>query len=114
MSSATTAPNRQRYGASNQDRPTTDPGLVVLGALTGSASWTLGNGDVRATAPLSVVGAAVLVAGVLLLAPAAGLGIGGSVLLALDAGRDRDGYADLADQPFWVASGTGAGDATFQ
>lgn len=33
-----------------------------------------------------------LVAGVLLLAPAAGLGIGGAVLLALDSGRDSTGY----------------------
>jgi hypothetical protein len=33
-----------------------------------------------------------LVAGVLLLAPAAGLGIGGGVLLALDAGRDSTGF----------------------
>jgi hypothetical protein len=34
-----------------------------------------------------------LVAGVLLLAPAVGLATGGGVLLALDAGRDRAGYA---------------------
>jgi len=33
-----------------------------------------------------------LVAGVLLLAPAAGIGTGGGVLLALDAGRDSTGY----------------------
>jgi hypothetical protein len=149
------------------------PHLIILGALTGAASWTFGNGDLRLDVPLSVVGAAVLVAGlallftgrypsglhdllvgvarwglrvagylillpgryppfrldqggpepdprpdgsvraeppvparapsaagpvfaliagVLLLAPATGLGIGGSLLLALDSGRDREGY----------------------
>jgi hypothetical protein len=45
-----------------------------------------------ARAPSAAGSIFALVAGVLLLAPAAGLGIGGGVLLALDAGRDRDGY----------------------
>jgi hypothetical protein len=45
-----------------------------------------------ARAPSAAGSVFALVAGVLLLAPAAGLGIGGGVLLALDAGRDRDGY----------------------
>ena len=56
-------------------------------------------GDPHPASPLrpartaTVAGAvAALVAGVLLLAPAAGLGTGGVVLLALDAGRDSAGY----------------------
>lgn len=41
----------------------------------------------------SVAGSVVaLVAGVLLLAPAAGLGVGGGALLALDSARDHNGY----------------------
>src|SRR5512138_286252 len=56
------------------------------------------DGPVRAEPPvaaraLSAAGSIVaLVAGVLLLAPAVGLGVGGGVLLALDGARDRDGY----------------------
>jgi hypothetical protein len=47
---------------------------------------------VVAQAPSAAGSVIALIAGVLLLAPAAGLGLGGGVLLALDAGRDRDGY----------------------
>jgi uncharacterized protein DUF4389 len=43
------------------------PHLILLGALTGSTTWTFGSGDARADVPLSVVGAAVLVAGMALL-----------------------------------------------
>ncbi|GAA2607612.1 DUF4389 domain-containing protein [Paractinoplanes durhamensis] len=42
------------------------PHLILLGALTG-ATWSFGDGDARADAPLSLVGAAVLVAAVALL-----------------------------------------------
>ena len=43
--------------------------------------------------PPSAAGSIIaLVAGVLLLAPAVGLGVGGGALLALDGARDRDGY----------------------
>jgi hypothetical protein len=144
------------------------PHLIILGALTNAGAWPSGTGDARLGAPLSAVGAALLiaglallftgryprglhdllvgvarwnlrvaaylilltpryppfrldqgdtepepedpppagppparsaagpvialVAGVLLLAPAAGLGTGGGVLLALDSGRDSSGY----------------------
>jgi hypothetical protein len=47
-----------------------------------------------------------LVAGVLLLAPAAGLGTGGAVLLALDAGRDSTGY--VTSPTLQLTSGTAA------
>ncbi|MGA5302488.1 DUF4389 domain-containing protein [Nucisporomicrobium flavum] len=43
------------------------PHLVILGALTGAATWTVGRGDTTANAPISVVAAAVLVAGFALL-----------------------------------------------
>lgn len=57
--------------------------------------------------PPSTVGSIIaLVAGVLLLAPAAGLGIGGGTLLALDAARDRDGY--VASPGLRLDSGTAA------
>jgi uncharacterized protein DUF4389 len=163
------------------------PHLILLGALTGSTTWSFGSGDARADVPLSLVGAAVLVAGVallftgrypaglhdllvgvarwglrvtayltlltgryppfrldqggnepepepepdihaappgaiatrsatgsvvaliagvLLLAPAAGLGVGGGLLLALDAGRDRDGY--VTSPVLHLSSGTAA------
>jgi len=42
------------------------PHLIILGALTG-ASWSYQSGDTRTAVPLSVVGAAVLVAGLALL-----------------------------------------------
>jgi hypothetical protein len=43
------------------------PHVIILGALTGAANWSLDAGDGRAVAPLSVVGAAVLIAGLALL-----------------------------------------------
>ncbi|HWS35818.1 MAG TPA: DUF4389 domain-containing protein [Actinoplanes sp.] len=48
--------------------------------------------------PLPVAGSVIaLVAGVLLLAPALGTGIGGGALLALDSGRDSTGYVSSPD-----------------
>ncbi|GIF02051.1 DUF4389 domain-containing protein [Paractinoplanes rishiriensis] len=64
----------------------------------GGADPDPGPGDPPATvAPTAARASAAgpvtaLVAGVLLLAPAAGLGTGGAVLLALEAGRDSTGY----------------------
>ncbi|SNY59345.1 DUF4389 domain-containing protein [Paractinoplanes atraurantiacus] len=64
---------------------------------------------VKAPAPRggSVVGSAIaLVAGVLLLAPAAGTGIGGAVLLGLDASRDSTGF--VTSRTLELSTGTAA------
>jgi len=43
------------------------PHLIILGALTGAATWSLQNSDGRTAAPISVVGAGLLIAGLSLL-----------------------------------------------
>ena len=43
------------------------PHVIILGALTGAATWSSGDGGARTDVPISVVGAALLVAGLALL-----------------------------------------------